>query len=85
MNFSENFGSAWITSTTADRTSIVNNGGVGIRGDGNAVTIRMSNSSVTDNTTGANLTNVAALRSYGNNRINGNGSSGSAPTVIPLE
>jgi hypothetical protein len=68
-----------------DHVSISNNGAAGIRGDGNAATIRMRNSVVTGNTTGANLTNGAELRSYGNNSINGNGSSGSAPTIIPQQ
>jgi hypothetical protein len=64
-----------------DHTSIVNNGAVGVRGDGNA-TIRMANSNVTGNTTGTSLTTGAALASYGNNHINGNGSNGPDPTVI---
>jgi hypothetical protein len=65
-----------------DQSAIVNNAGVGIRGDGAGATVRIANSEITGNATGSNFTNGAAFQSYGNNRIDGNNNNGPNPAII---
>lgn len=55
--------------------SVVNDNGTGVAGGG---TIRLNNNDITFNTTGIST----ATQSYGNNRIAGNGSAGTAPSLI---
>jgi hypothetical protein len=67
----------------ADRVTVANNAGVGLRVDGANATLRVANSDVTGNATGSNVTNGGVLRSYGNNHIDGNVADGPNPTIIP--
>ena len=60
--------------------SAVSNNGSGITNGGGTVTIRLSGNDIAFNTTALS----GATQSYNNNRIDGNGSLGTAPTVIPL-
>lgn len=56
---------------------------VGLTATGAAARIRAANSSVTSNTTGVAIAGGAIINSYGNNRLDGNGSNGAftAPAI----
>ena len=56
---------------------IINNNGTGVQNNAGGTT-RLSNNTITNNTTGITGTTL----SYGNNRIAGNTSAGTAPTAI---
>jgi hypothetical protein len=58
--------------------SVVSNNGLGIGNLNGTVTIRLSNNDISFNTTGFS----GATQSYSNNRLQGNGSLGPAPTAI---
>ena len=60
--------------------SAISNNGSGIANGGGTVTIRLSGNDIVFNTTALG----GATQSYGNNRIDGNGSIGTNPSVIPL-
>jgi hypothetical protein len=59
--------------------SAISNNGLGVANDQGSVTIRLAANDIAFNTTGLS----GATQSYGNNRIDGNGSLGTAPTAIP--
>jgi hypothetical protein len=59
-------------------SSVVSNNGVGVQNTGGTVTIRLSNNDIAFNTTGVS----GATQSFSNNRITGNGSVGTVPTLI---
>jgi len=61
-------------------STAISNNAVGVANGGGTVTVRLSNSDVTFNTTALS----GATQSYGNNRIDGNGGIGTSPTIIPL-
>lgn len=58
--------------------SIITNNVTGIQFSGGAITVRLANNDITFNTTALN----GATQSYNNNRMEGNGSLGTAPTII---
>jgi hypothetical protein len=58
--------------------SVSSNNAIGVQNGGGTVTIRMSNSDISFNTTGLS----GATFTHGNNRVTGNGSVGTAPTLI---
>lgn len=58
--------------------SVVSNNGLGVGNLNGTVTIRLSNNDISFNTTGFS----GATQSYSNNRLQGNGSLGPAPTAI---
>lgn len=58
--------------------SVVSNNGLGVGNLNGTVTIRLSNNDISFNTTGFS----GATQSYFNNRVQGNGSLGPAPTAI---
>jgi hypothetical protein len=60
--------------------SAISNNGSGIANGGGTVTIRLSSNDIVFNTTALG----GATQSYGNNRIDGNGSIGTNPTAISL-
>jgi hypothetical protein len=64
---------------TVDDTAIANNG-TGVSANSGSGTIRLSNSDIAFNSTGVTVTSGTVL-SFGNNRIAGNGSPGTAPTA----
>jgi hypothetical protein len=66
-----------------DHTSIVNNAGTALRGDGNGSITRISAVRVTGNAVASNHTTSALLRSYSNNHIDGNTDDGPNPGSIP--
>jgi hypothetical protein len=63
--------------------SVTTNNGTGVQNGAGAggTTIRLSNTDISFNTTGIS----GATNSFGNNRISGNGSAGTAPTPIGLD
>ncbi|PWW03467.1 hypothetical protein DFR52_101148 [Hoeflea marina] len=67
-----------------DNVTIEGNASVaGIRADGTAGTVRMSNSNVTGNSTGMQTVNSGKIQSYGNNHVDGNGTDGAPTSTIP--
>jgi hypothetical protein len=58
--------------------SVISNNGTGVFNAGGVLTIRLGNNVIAFNTTAI----TGATQSFGNNRIEGNGSLGTAPTVI---
>ena len=63
--------------------SVAANNGTGISVDGATANLRVGESTITGNTTSWSFTNGGALRSYGDNNIDGNGDGGPPiPTVI---
>jgi hypothetical protein len=58
--------------------SVISNNGTGVFNAGGVLTIRLGNNDIAFNTTAI----TGATQSFGNNRIEGNGSLGTAPTVI---
>ena len=58
--------------------SVISNNGTGVFNAGGVLTIRLGNNDIAFNTTALS----GATQSFGNNRIEGNGSLGTAPTVI---
>ena len=68
-----------------ERTTLVNNGGNGIRADGHGATVLLNDSTITRNGTGVSTVNGGQLISYGNNRNNNNiGAEGVATSSDPL-
>jgi len=63
-----------------ERTSAVNNGGIGIHADGPRATILLKDNTITRNGTGIGATNGGQLISYGNNTNNNNIGPEGAPT-----
>jgi hypothetical protein len=67
--------------TTAEVTvnnSVSSNNGIGVQNGGGTPAIRLNNNDITFNTTAFS----GATQSFNNNRVNGNGSLGTAPTLI---
>jgi hypothetical protein len=58
--------------------SVISNNGVGVQNSGGTVAIRLSNNDIAFNTTGVSGTTV----SFATNRITGNGSVGTVPTLL---
>jgi hypothetical protein len=58
--------------------SVISNNGTGVFNAGGVLTIRLGNNDIAFNATAI----TGATQSFGNNRIEGNGSLGTAPTVI---
>jgi hypothetical protein len=61
---------------TLDRTRSLNNDANGIRAVGPNLTVRVSNSVVSGNTTGLSVSSGAALMTSGNNVVEGNATNG---------
>ena len=68
-----------------DQTSIVNNAGTALRGDGNGSITRISLTNVTGNGVGSQHTTSALLQSYSNNHIDGNTNDGPKSGRDPAE
>jgi hypothetical protein len=66
---------------------VVANNGVagGLRAQGANATIRVSNSTISGNDLGTDISGGGVISSYGNNQINGNTSDGPNPPTIPLK
>jgi Right handed beta helix region len=62
------------------RSKIANNTNNGIVASGAATTVRLAQSSITGSTTGLSISSGAALLSYGDNNIDGNGAGTETPT-----
>lgn len=62
-----------------------NNAAVGIRADGRAAVIRLSNSIVVGNGTGLDVANGGSIVSFGNNAIVGNTTNGSPSDTLQLK
>jgi hypothetical protein len=60
------------------RSEIANNFGAGLTASGVNALVRVSDSTITGNTSGVNATNSAAINSYGDNRLDGNPAIGAA-------
>jgi hypothetical protein len=71
-----------LTSLMVVRSAVANNGTGLIATEGAEATLRIGQSSVTGNTTSWSATNGAILRSYGDNRIDGNSDNNPPPTRI---
>ena len=65
-----------------ERTSAVNNGGVGVHADGPHATILLNDNTITRNGTGISAGNGGQLISYGNNRNNNNVGPEGVPTGL---
>jgi len=65
-----------------ERTSAVNNGGIGIHADGPRATILLKDNTITRNGSGISATNSGQLISYGNNTNNNNIGPEGAPTGL---
>ncbi|HMJ92952.1 MAG TPA: right-handed parallel beta-helix repeat-containing protein [Allosphingosinicella sp.] len=59
---------------TINSTLVVNNGAVGLLGDGAGATMRVGDSTIAGNVTGISRLNASQIVSYGDNRLNGNSS-----------
>jgi hypothetical protein len=69
---------------TINSVAIVNNSGVGIRGDGTAATMRVGDSTIAGNAgLGVSQVNGSVINSYGDNRLNDN-SGGNGTFTAPL-
>lgn len=68
-----------------NNSASVHNINFGIVGNGNAVAMRIGNTSVTGNGTGVLVASSADVLSYGDNRVNGNTSDGAFSGVIPKQ
>ena len=66
---------------TLTNSVIVNNSGTGILGDGASATMRVGNTTIAGNTTGVNKLNASNVRTYGDNRLDGNTNSDGTFTV----
>lgn len=66
-----NAGNAMVVNST-----ISNNTGAGILAAGAAARARVGNTTITANTTGLSAVSGASINTYGNNRLNGNGTDG---------
>jgi hypothetical protein len=66
-------------------STVANNAGQGIIANGTGVSARVGNTTITNNGTGVSIPgNFASLQSYGDNRLDGNGTDGAFTTpVIP--
>jgi len=65
---------------------IVNNAGTGLTGDGAAATIRVGNTTISGNGTGVSALNTSQVRSYGDNRNDGNAADGAFTAgILPKE
>jgi hypothetical protein len=60
--------------------SVVSGNNVGIRANGPVGTVRVANSVITGNNTGLSITSGGILNTYGNNRLDGNGTNGTFTT-----
>jgi hypothetical protein len=68
--------SSSVASVMVDRTSVSSNAGAGVNANGTQATVRIGNSTITNNVTGVSATSGGTLRTYKNNQINGNLSDG---------
>jgi hypothetical protein len=69
-----------------DRSAAVNYvGGTGILASGAGTNIQIGDSTVTGNLLGLSATDGAAIQSYGNNKVDGNGSNGAPTSTINLK
>jgi hypothetical protein len=74
-----------IASVFVDHSASVSNG-TGILADtGTGVTIRITDVSVTGNSTGMSITGSARISSFSNNHNNGNGTEGAPSVALPLQ
>jgi hypothetical protein len=76
-------GGASPTTSMIVNSTISQNTGTGLLGDGAAATVRVGNTTITGNATGVTSQNTSQLRSYGDNRNDGNSAEGAfvAPTL----
>lgn len=63
-------------------STVASNGGFGILGNGAGASVRIGNTAIFGNTTGVSAAGGSALLSYGDNRLNGNGTDGSFTGTI---
>jgi len=59
-------------------SSVANNSGTGILGNGAATTMRVGNTIITGNATGVNAAGASTINTYGDNRLDGNPTVGAA-------
>ena len=57
---------------TMDSCNVSNNGGSGLLGNGASATMRIGDTTISGNGTGVTRLNASQIRSYGDNRLNGN-------------
>ncbi|HEY5722127.1 MAG TPA: right-handed parallel beta-helix repeat-containing protein [Allosphingosinicella sp.] len=57
---------------TMDSCNVSNNSGVGLLGDGASATMRVGDTTISGNGTGVSRLNASQVKSYGDNRLNGN-------------
>ena len=72
---------------TINDTMIVNNSGTGLLGDGASATMRVGDSTIAGNATGISRLNASQIKSYGDNRLNGNSAADGtflAPNITKL-
>ena len=65
-----------------DDSVVTNNATFGVKSNGPSATVRITRSSVTNNTTGLSAINSGVLASYSNNNVSGNGTDGAPTTTI---
>jgi hypothetical protein len=70
---------------TVDNSEIESNGNFGVRTLGGGTVVRLSNSTVTANTTGLSPITNSDIVSFGNNVIFGNGTNGAPTSTVALE
>ena len=72
---------------TMDSCNVSNNSGSGLLGDGASATMRVGDTTISGNGTGVNRLNASQIKSYGDNRLNGNTAADGtflAPNVVKL-
>jgi hypothetical protein len=69
-------------SVMVDTTTVANNTTFGVRAQGSAATVRLTNSTVTGNGTGLGASASGTLASYSNNNVSGNSTDGAPTTTI---
>jgi hypothetical protein len=57
---------------TIDSSNVSNNSAVGLLGDGTGATMRVGDTTIAGNATGISRLNSSQIKSYGDNRLNGN-------------
>ena len=66
-------------------STITRNLSVGVNGNGSSMNIRVSNTTIAENSQGLGRTNGAIINSYGNNRVFNNSVDGTFSSVLPQQ